>query len=262
MGHKQTNTMNNIICKDCRGSRFVTTRDADYVCTGCGLVAMERMIEDCPEWGWYDHNEECRAEVLEDGPVVANEAWLADYLSRIDTIDEMLKSYVESLWKKVYEPRNHKESLLVVCIYHGCIELQRGFTIHQCMNMVSDCNTKHVWEYYDRVGKHIKPMTINRNNKDLADCKRMIYNILDNPDDQRKVIKMVQKMLEEIQDKGCRGAVKASKFNACVVYIACQKNGINGIDTQRFCKDFGIGINAFKKYKEIINKNIFSAFKL
>lgn len=44
------------ICRDCGGDEF-RTHEGDLVCYSCGLVAMERMMDDRPEWRCFEDDE-------------------------------------------------------------------------------------------------------------------------------------------------------------------------------------------------------------
>ena len=240
--------MNYLVCSDCRGTNFITTRDADVVCTGCGLVAMERIMEDGPDWRTYENE---RAEGIEP------KGWACKLLYDVDDIiDDVMKQNIDELWKVVYNPRASSKALFACCIYQVSQKLSRGWAVQQCINMVPGVDPKAFWNMYNIIGKnnheHTSRRRVTYEDNNLAMCKRIIHD-MDDVMNKKDIIKLTHKLCDAIKESGCQGSAKASKFCVAIVFSACKKLKMP-IDEKKFCKQYDVSCHTLRKYYGVIQK--------
>lgn len=241
------------VCTDCRGVMFVTTRDGDIVCTGCGLVAQERIIDDTPEWRTFE--DERVATIEERG-------WKCKLLYEVEVIDDVMKQAIDELWKLAYYPRAPCRALFTCCIYHVSKSLNRGWTVNQCINMVEGVESKAFWDVFNIVAKYCdtksqrgktdKKASTDSEGSELAMCKRIIYDI-DTQTRSQDIIKLTKSLCDAILEKGSQGSAKSSKFFPCVVWVACCRLKVV-VDEKDFCKRYDLSVKTLKKYTTVIHK--------
>lgn len=235
-------------CSDCGRCTFVITRDADLVCTGCGLVAQERLIDEGPEWRSFEHE---RAEDTTDT------GWKCKLLYDIeDTLDDVMKQAIDNLWQQVHYPKAPSKPLFLCCMYLVSQRLCRGWTVNQCLNILPGCNVERsaFWDVYNKVSKSasaVKETQWQNDSKNLGICKRIVHDM--DIEGQHEVLKLVHKLCETVRTSGCQGSAKASKFCASIVWVACSKLNIS-VDVKTFCEKYDVGVHTLKKYRDTIQK--------
>lgn len=244
-------------CKDCGNDRFVWDRDGDVTCRSCGLVHIERYIDDT-HYGSY-FQDPCEEYKEEDDNVVPKET-----TRHIDTIiDDTMKEEAAAIYKRYCEGKPNKKTKAAIyanCLYYASNNLNRGYDINSIITMMR-ITSKEFYDNFNDVGQCLNKSDICNNitndisNTQHALIKRYV-NICDIIDDDRKwdIVKLSQSIYKTIKESDYSLKMKNSKLIVTIIYISSKILNIT-IPLIAFAKSMNISILTLKKHEKNV-KNI------
>ena len=234
------------ICDDCQGIQFVWDRDGDVTCTGCGLVKMERYIDDrCDDI--------TRVEAMFEEDTYKHHQ-VRKYMTEID--DDM-KNFASDLYD-IYmcksirtSTMDKKKAIMANCLYYSGVRNRRSHTIENIARMFQ-IELKSIWDCKLEVFETWKDEPFYKDicqEDDDGSLRRMIYNMgYENP---MKINKMANHIMSLLRDESMLDKVKKGKMNASIIYASCNAIGIH-IDKHKYCRDMNISMATLKKHEGVI----------
>lgn len=240
------------ICDDCGSHKLVVHwREGDIVCSQCGLVKEERILDDT-----YYGNKPFEED---EQPVFSNEAqnetikWAIESLLGdgntllIDLCTQMFHAIGRTLGKSMRGKT--RRAVIAAAIYSASKYHKRGLTAEAiyCMFEID------VWFMYSDICAlwnacpEFKAILTCSIDDALA---RMIYSNQDIPFDMTKQVHKYCNILRDAVGSHLTNA-KISKLNACFVYIACQQSNLH-ISKKDIHKAYGVSIATLTKHESMI----------
>lgn len=251
------------VCSDCRGYQFVWDNNGDVVCTTCGLVKIERYIDDRPEWGSYNAYDMCRAALLieedhESDQVKEAKAFLQVIENDEPLVATCIELYCIAIDKLRVIHTKHKKNIMAICIYHASCHVQRGLIPEHVMAMMQvnsadfwkeSYNVSQTWtdlSYYDSLMSAVAS---------ASSAYQRLVHILESVVwlGKRKwdVIKAANILFHRIQGTHVIGRVKQSKLHPTIIYIACMVCGIK-VELRELCRCLNTSVTTVKKHEAMI----------
>lgn len=260
------NTNTHYICDECCSVQFVWDRDGDVVCTSCGLVKIERYIDDSSEWRSYNVDDMCRAEILVQcsSQETRQRKEIEDILQPFS--DDRLKDIGKELYDIAHgkcKHRNtmyHKRVIMAVCIYYASHYLQRGMIAENVVTLL-DVDVKDFWGSSTDITRAWMPLKYY---KELINAvaaaspfHRMVHMMVTHglveESNTWEVIKATYVFAGRIKDNHLIGNTKQSKLNVTIVYIACLACNVR-VSLGPLCKLFNTSPHTVKKHEAMIQK--------
>ena len=248
-------------CIECNSSKIVIyARDGDIVCTNCGLVQEERILDDTFYGNIkYDDMDEMHSyycEVFEEENV-NNQVLDIFKRASLNILGEEFQSIIDcalSLYTEYTKGSTLKRGQNKVAIYCTCF-------LYACQHHHAGVDAKAIYRYfeippwleYSKIGPCLQQILdrthAHQETNDLL--KRMVYTCGRFKNQEAWKIITIAKQLED-KVQCLRSKVKTSKLNACLIYIACVVNGVEWASIETISQIYDVSITTLKKHELLI----------
>ncbi len=239
------------VCLDCKSDKLVWDwASGDVVCTGCGLVAQERFIDDRVAYKDYDEYCPKTSKILTSPPIdqttlkqtkVVNAVFLNEVLE--DTHDVVLS--IQRLCDK--EPAINVSVSKKANITSGIYARVQGLPVDAlCQTM--NIKTSSFWKATTRQGISQVP---ERRFQDLL--KRTVYSCQYIPKNSEwQVLKFATKILSVLLEKShIIQGIKPNRLIISIMIIACEVAKVE-VTRKDMCSKYKLSMDTLKKHESII----------
>jgi transcription initiation factor TFIIIB Brf1 subunit/transcription initiation factor TFIIB len=247
-------TANANICDDCGSHKLVIQwREGDIVCSQCGLVKEERILDDT-YYGNKPYDEDiqpalCSNEAQNETIKWAIESLLGDGNTiLIDLCTQMFHAIGRTSGKSLRGKT--RRAVIAAAIYCASKYHKRGLTAEAIYSMFEI----DMWFMYSDICvlwstcPEFKAVFATTTIDDAL--ARMVYSNLDIPFDATKQVLKYCNILRDAVGSHLTNA-KVSKLNACFVYIACQQSNLD-ISKKDIHKAYGVSMATLTKHETMI----------
>ena len=243
-----------LFCRDCGKDGFVWDRDGDVTCTSCGLVHIERYIDDTYYGSYFQDACEEHKDVEEQTIVPKDILHIIEH-----RFDEQMQNVAGELYAKCFKTKIKTKSSAIYanCLYYANLTLIRGYTIEDVIKVMSPLSPKDFYENFNDIGKIYneefkKGKAVPNKSKSNAMISRYVHMCEDISHIQWDVIKLAIKLYDSISTSFTL-KMKDSKLLATIVYVSIKILKLP-IDIKEYCRDLQISLNTLKKHeKELHN---------
>jgi hypothetical protein len=262
------------ICNDCGSDKLVEcVQDGDLVCSNCGLVKMGHLIDDTYKGNCcFDENggtmhdvfKECQENVAiqqmpnsyeyrkEHCSLKRSGEFILGIDNSFDVNTTSWTLFLGAMNKSCKGKRgDKKQAVLAASMYCACKMHKRGI---QAQIIYSYFNIP-LWKDFTEICSNwsdvngIREALISISEGDAL--KRMIYDNSDIPDDKLWLVVKNAYVIKDKLNGSLDCMVKASKLNACLIYIACSIVGCK-MSKQNIKDIYGVTPVTLKKHETMI----------
>jgi hypothetical protein len=241
-------------CRDCKSTKLVWDwANGDVVCTGCGLVAQERFIDE--RVSYKDHNDYCPDKIQT--PKVSREFQRA--IHHTNTINATLLNSALDNTTNMAEAINDfcnqtpqmdiavpKKATITAGIYANT----QGVTVKDLCHQMN-IKTSNFWKATTCHG--VTTMNPQRRFQDLL--KRTIYTCEHIPKAKEwQTFKIARQFLEAIHDSPLFQNIKPERIVISVMIIACGLSKATTMTRADLCKEYKLSPETLAKHEALLQE--------
>jgi transcription initiation factor TFIIIB Brf1 subunit/transcription initiation factor TFIIB len=276
--------MNKLNCEECRSDRIVECWSAgDMVCSNCGLVQYGGILDDrCTEYGYQDVNfddnvgststivdaRDCKGFDVRKLLKYQNQCGrktdtganaFRQELSKMGLDNTIVAATAIDLFARAIQDIGNKHTktvVMAVSLYYSCKLHKNATTLAEICDAFS-VSEKRFWQHSTSVLESWKTLT---NFKDIMVASsqedilvRMIYSVPGIPQEHMwGVVKAARNLQTHVAGSAMQ-ALKPSKLNSTIIYIACSiALGPKIISKARLSQGFGVSMTTMNKHEKMI----------
>jgi hypothetical protein len=225
-------------CKDCQSFKIVWDwSNGDVVCTNCGLVQLERFIDDCIPYKDVDQYEVIRPPLSKNMITFANEINIKVFGGNNDDAHELLQGVVDET--------NKPKTEIAVDIFNS---RQTGITAKSFCETLA-IKPKEFWKAMDKRGT-------SSNDRSYVMLKRLVYDctLIQDSQEEKQVLRVANKFRETLlQEATVTQAFRLDRLLISLVIIAvCDVVRIKDVTKKVMCKHYNMSIGTLKKHEVVL----------